>query len=91
LSVGLGIPAHSLEQTIYNVIIERSVGVDEVVIGTVVEDMDLLPSNIDLSAARSNWCPRLAASTRCCVRCGPFWTGTTTSWSTASRPSGYSR
>jgi len=38
LSVGLGIPAHSLEQTIYNVIIERSVGVDEVVIGTVVED-----------------------------------------------------
>src|SRR5256714_3914737 len=51
LSVGLGIPAHALEQTIYNVIIERSVGVDEVVIRTTVEDMDLLPSNIDLSAA----------------------------------------
>jgi chromosome partitioning protein len=51
LSVGLGIPAHSLEQTIYNVIIERSVGIDEVVIRTRVEDMDLLPSNIDLSAA----------------------------------------
>nr|WP_243726981.1 ParA family protein [Actinocrispum wychmicini] len=51
LSVGLGIPAHSLEQTIYNVIIERSVEVDEVVIRTVVDDMDLLPSNIDLSAA----------------------------------------
>ncbi|HWN32401.1 MAG TPA: AAA family ATPase, partial [Pseudonocardia sp.] len=42
LSVGLGIPAHSLEQTIYNVIIERSVGVDEVVIKTSVDDMDLL-------------------------------------------------
>jgi chromosome partitioning protein len=51
LSVGLGIPAHQLDQTIYNVIIERSVGVDEVVIQTTVEDMDLLPSNIDLSAA----------------------------------------
>jgi chromosome partitioning protein len=51
LSVGLGIPAHSLDQTIYNVIIERSVGVDEVVIRTGVDDMDLLPSNIDLSAA----------------------------------------
>src|SRR6266487_1654677 len=51
LSVGLGIPAHQLQQTIYNVIIERSVGVDEVVIRTTVEDMDLLPSNIDLSAA----------------------------------------
>jgi chromosome partitioning protein len=51
LSVGLGIPAHSLEQTIYNVIIERSVGINEVVIRTGVEDMDLLPSNIDLSAA----------------------------------------
>ena len=51
LSVGLGIPAHSLEQTIYNVIIEHSVGVDEVVMNTRVDDMDLLPSNIDLSAA----------------------------------------
>jgi chromosome partitioning protein len=51
LSVGLGIPAHQLDQTIYNVIIERSVGIDEVVIRTTVEDMDLLPSNIDLSAA----------------------------------------
>jgi chromosome partitioning protein len=51
LSVGLGIPAHQLEQTIYNVLIERSVGIQDVVIPTGVEDMDLLPSNIDLSAA----------------------------------------
>jgi chromosome partitioning protein len=51
LSVGLGIPAHQLEQTIYNVLIERSVGIHDVVIGTCVENMDLLPSNIDLSAA----------------------------------------
>src|SRR5215475_14219771 len=51
LSVGLGIPAHQLDQTIYNVLIERSVGIQDVVIPTGVEDMDLLPSNIDLSAA----------------------------------------
>ncbi|WP_417999966.1 ParA family protein [Kibdelosporangium phytohabitans] len=51
LSVGLGIPAHQLDQTIYNVLIERGPNLDEVVIRTTVEDMDLLPSNIDLSAA----------------------------------------
>ena len=51
LSVGLGIPAHTLEQTIYNVLIEQSMSTDDVIIRTGVEDMDLLPSNIDLSAA----------------------------------------
>jgi chromosome partitioning protein len=51
LSVGLGVPAHQLDQTIYNVIIERSVGVNDAVIRTDVPNMDLLPSNIDLSAA----------------------------------------
>ncbi|GLZ42945.1 AAA family ATPase [Actinokineospora sp. NBRC 105648] len=51
LSVGLGIPAHQLERTIYNVLIERSVGIRDVVLRTCVENMDLLPSNIDLSAA----------------------------------------
>ncbi|MFL6143567.1 MAG: ParA family protein [Labedaea sp.] len=51
LSVGLGIPAQNLHQTIYNVLIERSVGIHEVIIPTCVEGMDLLPSNIDLSAA----------------------------------------
>ena len=51
LSVGLGIPAHTLEQTIYNVLIEQSIGTDDVIIRTSVENMDLLPSNIDLSAA----------------------------------------
>ncbi|MGH3914401.1 MAG: ParA family protein [Pseudonocardiaceae bacterium] len=51
LSVGLGIPAHQLERTIYNVIMERGVPVEEVVQPTSVPGMDLLPSNIDLSAA----------------------------------------
>jgi chromosome partitioning protein len=51
LSVGLGVQPHHLDQTIYNVIMERSVGVEDVIRRTVVDDMDLLPSNIDLSAA----------------------------------------
>ena len=51
LSVGLGVPSHQLERTIYNVIMEQSVPVEEVVLSTVVSGMDLLPSNIDLSAA----------------------------------------
>jgi chromosome partitioning protein len=51
LSIGLGIPAHQMDQTIYNVIIERSISVEEVVVSTSVDNMDLLPSNIDLSAA----------------------------------------
>ncbi|ACU39248.1 ParA family protein [Actinosynnema pretiosum subsp. pretiosum] len=51
LSVGLGVHPHQLDQTIYNVIMERDVGVQDVIMGTPVENMHLLPSNIDLSAA----------------------------------------
>ncbi|MER5267826.1 ParA family protein [Actinosynnema sp. NPDC002837] len=51
LSVGLGVHPHQLDQTIYNVIMERDVGVRDVIMSTPVEGMDLLPSNIDLSAA----------------------------------------
>ncbi|MFL6121076.1 ParA family protein [Actinophytocola sp.] len=51
LSVGLGMPAHMLDKTIYNVMIERSITVADAIIRTGVDNMDLLPSNIDLSAA----------------------------------------
>jgi chromosome partitioning protein len=51
LSVGLGVQPHQLETTIYNLIMERNVGIDDVIRPTTVEGMDLLPSNIDLSAA----------------------------------------
>ncbi|GAA3852764.1 ParA family protein [Saccharothrix violaceirubra] len=51
LSVGLGVHPHQLDQTIYNVIMERDVGIRDVILDTPVEGMDLLPSNIDLSAA----------------------------------------
>jgi len=51
LSVGLGIQPHHLQQTIYNLIMERGTSPEDAVMPTRVEGMDLLPSNIDLSAA----------------------------------------
>jgi chromosome partitioning protein len=51
LSVGLGVAPHQLERTIHNVLIGTDTKVDEVIIATKVPGMDLLPSNIDLSAA----------------------------------------
>jgi chromosome partitioning protein len=51
LSVGLGLNPHEMELTVYNLLMERDVTVDEVVVPTGVPGMDLLPSNIDLSAA----------------------------------------
>jgi chromosome partitioning protein len=51
LSIGLGVQAHELESTIYNLLMERGVEIDDVIRPTNVENLDLLPSNIDLSAA----------------------------------------
>jgi chromosome partitioning protein len=51
LSVGLGVQPHQLDQTIYNLIMERKTTLEDVIMPTSVEGMDLLPSNIDLSAA----------------------------------------
>jgi chromosome partitioning protein len=51
LSVGLGIQPHDIENTVYNLLMERDVTAHDVLYKTSVEGMDLLPSNIDLSAA----------------------------------------
>jgi chromosome partitioning protein len=51
LSVGLGVQPHQLERTVYNLLMERSVTVDDIRLKTSVAGLDLLPSNIDLSAA----------------------------------------
>ncbi|GAA4127163.1 ParA family protein [Nocardioides fonticola] len=51
LSVGLGLNPHEMDLTIYNLLMEKDVELDEVVVPTGVPGMDLLPSNIDLSAA----------------------------------------
>ena len=51
LSVGLGIQPHELEATVYNLLMERGVTAQDIVLKTNVAGMDLLPSNIDLSGA----------------------------------------
>jgi chromosome partitioning protein len=51
LSVGLGIQPHDIESTVYNLLMERDVTAHDVLYKTNVENMDLLPSNIDLSGA----------------------------------------
>jgi chromosome partitioning protein len=51
LSVGLGVNPMELDRTIYNALMERDVTADDILLKTNVAGMDLLPSNIDLSAA----------------------------------------
>jgi chromosome partitioning protein len=51
LSAGLGVPHYELENTIHNVLVEPRVSIDDVLLSTRVKHMDLVPSNIDLSAA----------------------------------------
>ena len=51
LSVGLGIPVQELDITIYNLLVERGHNVHDVIQHTATENLDILPANIDLSAA----------------------------------------
>jgi chromosome partitioning protein len=51
LSVGLGIQPHDIDNTVYNLLMERDITAHDVLFKTNVENMDLLPSNIDLSGA----------------------------------------
>ena len=51
LSVGLGMNPHEMELTVYNLLMQRDVDITDVIVPTSVPGMDLLPSNIDLSAA----------------------------------------
>ncbi|MFN2586545.1 MAG: ParA family protein [Actinomycetota bacterium] len=50
-ALGLGIEPGALEVSVYNALLDRSCRSEDVVMPTTVEGMDLLPSNIDLSAA----------------------------------------
>ena len=51
LSVGLGVPTHQLDVTIYNLLVERGHDIREVIQHTSVDGLDVVPANIDLSAA----------------------------------------
>ncbi|WP_089799967.1 ParA family protein [Cellulomonas sp. KH9] len=50
-SVGLGISPHELDRTVYNLLMERDADLQDVLRHTAVPGLDLLPANIDLSAA----------------------------------------
>ncbi|MFV0450957.1 MAG: ParA family protein [Propioniciclava sp.] len=50
-SVGLGVNPHTLDASIYNLLLGRDLDPSDVVLETSVEGFDLLPANIDLSAA----------------------------------------
>ena len=51
LSVGLGVNPGQLDRTIYTLLMDRTARIDDVLLKTSVAGMDLVPSNIDLSAA----------------------------------------
>ena len=51
LSAGLGIQSYELDTTIYNLLVDTSVSVDEGIVHTHTENLDVIPANIDLSAA----------------------------------------
>jgi len=50
-SVGLGVSPHELDLTVYNLLMERNASIDDVLCATGIPNIDLLPANIDLSAA----------------------------------------
>ena len=51
MTVGLGVNAHELDQSIYHVLMDREIGIKDLIMPTSVDGLDLVPSNIDLSAA----------------------------------------
>ncbi|GAB3621183.1 AAA family ATPase [Glutamicibacter endophyticus] len=51
LSAGYGMNPHELELTVYNVLMDRNTGIRDVIRNTETENIDLVPANIDLSAA----------------------------------------
>ncbi|QNK54275.1 ParA family protein [Dermacoccus sp. PAMC28757] len=51
LSVGLGVRSHDLDVTIYNLLVEKDHDIHDVIQHTRMAGLDVLPANIDLSAA----------------------------------------
>jgi len=50
LSAGLGVVAHDIK-TIYDLMVKKDLNVEEVIVKTAVKNLDVIPANIDLSAA----------------------------------------
>jgi chromosome partitioning protein len=51
LSVGLGVNPHNMDLSIYNLLMDTDVNINDILIKTDVAGLHLLPANIDLSAA----------------------------------------
>jgi chromosome partitioning protein len=51
LTVGLGLNPNTIETTIYNLMMEPDIPLDEVILETSVPGVDLIPSNIDFAGA----------------------------------------
>jgi chromosome partitioning protein len=51
LSVGLGINPHELDHTVYNLLMDRNTDAEDIIKPTAWPGLDVLPANIDLSAA----------------------------------------
>ncbi|MEH0108908.1 ParA family protein [Tersicoccus sp. MR15.9] len=51
LSAGMGVNPYEVDLTVYNVLTDRKVDIHDVIVHTETEGVDLLPANIDLSAA----------------------------------------
>ena len=51
LSAGFGMNPHEMDLTVYNVLMERGVHISDGIVKTDDPNIDLLPANIDLSAA----------------------------------------
>ncbi|NNH23955.1 ParA family protein [Pseudokineococcus marinus] len=51
LSAGVGVSAHDRETTVYTLMVDRHADTRDAIVSTRVEGMDVIPANIDLSAA----------------------------------------
>ncbi|MDR2722192.1 MAG: AAA family ATPase [Cellulomonadaceae bacterium] len=50
-SVGVGVNPHDMDLSIYNLLMDRDVHVSQVITSTSIHNLDVIPANIDLSAA----------------------------------------
>jgi len=50
-SAGLGIPSREIDITVYDLLMKSGIDTRDVIVPTKVENLDVLPANIDLSAA----------------------------------------
>lgn len=50
-SVGVGVNPYDLRLSVYNLLMDRTIQASDVILPTAIENLDVIPANIDLSAA----------------------------------------